>query len=257
MTEPKKRLWIRAPLTEEDYNSGQRYYSESDIEGVLRTVKFRSDLNQNKFAQDLETAAFWFVNLAAADKAKPPSTLQREWDRRAKNIETLLADLNQMSMQERADLEHAAEQLAQRTGELPDLAPRRIELPPLPEVEPSPSDYATVWPVMEQIEKSLGALRWLHQCFTEAASRARNDKAEPGNRPIEEKHEFFHVLIDLYNEGATAPDEPRKDRPNREYHGESLDFIEACLKPLGVRDSREVIHDTYYRVVEHPHRTRT
>ena len=175
MTEPKKRFRIRAPITDRDYASGQRYYSEPDIEAVLRSFRFRPDLNQERFARDLEIAALWFVNLAAGDKATAPSILQREWEQRARNIDGLLAGFGQMSGWERGDLEYAAEQLAQRTGALPDLDPVRIKLPPVPGAEPSPSDYTTVWPVTEQIEKSLTALRWLHQCVTEAASRARDD----------------------------------------------------------------------------------
>ena len=257
MDQPKKRLWIRPPLTKEECTSGQTYYSEADISNILQTFKPRPDLDRDEFARHLEIAAIWFVNLAAAGKGAPPSLLQREWEQLARKIEGLLADFDQMGVRQRADLDGAAEQLAQRTGTLPDLAPERIELPPVPGAEPSPLDYTMVWPVAEQIEKSLAALRWLHQCTTEAASRARNEKAKPGNRPIEPKHEFFQVLIDLYNEGATAPDEPRKDWANREYHGESLDFLKACLQPLNMPDTREVIHDTYYRVVEHLHRTQT
>ncbi|MCH8112080.1 MAG: hypothetical protein IH905_09040 [Proteobacteria bacterium] len=247
MDQPKKRLWIRAPLTEEEEASGQMYYSEGSIKSILQTFKPRSDLDRDEFVRRLENAAWWFVNLAAAGKAKPPSTLQRKWEQRARKIEGLLADFGQMSGRERGDLEWAAEQLAQRTGALPDLAPDRIELPPVPGTEPSPSDYTTVWPVAEQIEKSLAAIRWLCECVTEAALWAKYQKATPGNRPIEEKHDFYRAVARIYEEAAEDPRNPQKDRINGGWSGEVLDMLQACLQPLGVLDSKSIIYETYYR----------
>ncbi len=247
MDQPKKRLWIRAPLTEEEEASGQMYYSEVNIKDILQTFKPRSDLDRDKFVRRLENAAWWFVNLAATDKAKSPSTLQREWEQRARKIEELLANFAQMSGGERGDLEWAADQLAQRTGALPDLAPDRIELPPVPGAEPSPSDYTTVWPVAEQIEKSLVALRWLHECVTEAALWAEYQKADPGNRPIEAKHDFYRTVVRIYEEAAEDPQNPQEDRTEGTFSGEMLDMLQACLKPLGVHDSESIIYKTYYR----------
>ncbi len=203
MDQAKKRLWIRAPLTKEEEAGGQRYYSEANIEGILQTFKPRSDLDRDEFVRRLEDAAWRFVNLAAAEKAKPPSTLQRDWDRRAKKIEGLLSDFGQMSGWERGDLEYAAEQLAQRTGELPDLEPGRVDLPPVPGVEPSPSDYMMVWPVTEQIEKTLTALRWLRECVTEAAMWAKYQKADSGILT----HALESVAQRLQGLGAIRPRE--------------------------------------------------
>ncbi len=244
MDQAKKRLWIRAPLTEEEEASGQIYYSEGNIKSILQAFKPRSDLDRDEFVLRLENAAWRFVNLAATDKAKPPSTLQRDWKQRARKIEGLLADFGQMSGWERGDLEYAAEQLAQRTGSLPDLAPERIELPPVPGAEPSPSDYTTVWPVAEQIEKSLATVRWLHECVTEAALWAGYQKANPGNRPIEEKYDFYRTVVSIYEEAAENPRNPYKDRTKGTPSGEVLDMLQACLQPLGVRDSKSIIYAT-------------
>ena len=247
MDQAKKRLRIRAPLTKEEEAGGQRYYSEGNIESILQTFKPRSDLDRDEFARRLENAAWRFVNLAAAEKAKPPSTLQRDWEQRARKIERLLANFDQMSGWERADLEWAAEQLAQRTGALPDLAPDTIELPPVPGAEPSPSDYTTVWPVAEQIEKSLATLRWLRECVTEAALWAEYQKTTPGNRSIEEKHEFYRTVFSIYEEAAENPRNPYKDPTKGTPSGEVLDLLEACLRPLGVLDSKSGIHATRER----------
>ncbi len=247
MDQAKKRLRIRAPLTEEEEASGQIYYSEGNIKSILQAFKPRSDLDRGEFVRRLENAAWWFVNLAATDKAKPPSTLQREWEQRARKIEGLLADFDQMSGWERGDLEYAAEQLAQRTGALPDLAPDRIDLPPVPGAEPSPSDYTTVWPVAEQIEKSLATVRWLGECVTEAALWAEYQKADPGNRPIEAKHDFYRTVVGVYEEAAQDPKNPVKNRINGDLCGEVLDFIEGCLQPLSVPDSKSIIYATDYR----------
>ena len=244
MDQPKKRLSIRAPLTEEECTSGQRYYSEDDIKSILQTFKPRSDLDRDEFVRRLENAAWLFVNLAAAGKAKPPSTLQLKWEQRARKIEGLLADFGQMSGGERGDLEYVAEQLAQRTGSLPDLAPERIELPPVPGAEPSPSDYTTVWPVAEQIEKSLATLRWLRECVTEAALWAEYQKTTPGNRPIEAKHDFYRTVVSIYEEAAEDPRNPQKDRITGALSGEVLDMLHACLEPLDVLDSKSIINAT-------------
>ena len=252
MDQPKKRLSIRAPLTEEEEASGQMYYSEGNIKSILQTFKPRSDLDRDEFVRRLETAAWLFVNLAATDKAKSPSTSQRKWEQRARKIEGLLADFGQMSGWERGDLEYAAEQLAQRTGSLPDLAPERIELPPVPGAEPSPSEYTTVWPVAKQIEKSLAAVRWLGECVTEAALWAEYQKATPGNRPIEAKHDFYHTVASIYEEAAEGSWYPQKDGTEGTLSGsgEVLDMLQACLEPLGVPDSRSVISATYDRTVK-------
>ena len=255
MDHPKKRLSIRATLTESEVARGQRYYSNADINCILRTFKTRLELDQDEFARWLEIAALLFVGCAAAGKHKPPSELERIWTFRAGRVDSVLSDFDRMIGKELADLESAAQQLVQRTGELPDLGPVKFELPPVPGAEPSPSDYTLDWPVEAQIGKSVASLRWLHQCLLEAASRAAEEKAQPGNRPIEPKHQFFRDLIDLYGEMAAAPCEPRKDWQNRKYHGEVIDFLEACLRPLSVTDSREVIYDTYCRVVEDSHST--
>ncbi len=256
MVGPKKRFQIREPLTEEERDSGQRYYSQAEIKCILRTFKARPELDQDEFARWLEIAAFWFVKLAASDESKPPSIMQRKWKRRADAIEVVLAEFDKLNGREQADLEYAAEQLAQRAGELPDFGPAKIKLPPVPGAEPSPSDYTLDWPVEAQIGKSVVSLRWLHECLLEAGSRAAKDKSTTGNRPIGPKHQFFRDLIDLYDEMATAPCKPRKDWHNREYHGEVIDLLEACLRPLSVTDSREVIYDTYCRVVEGSHSSR-
>ncbi len=137
--------------------------------------------------------------------------MQRKWEQRARKIEGLLADFDQMSGWERGDLEWAAEQLAQRSGALPDLAPGRIELPPVPGAGPSPSDYTTVWPVAEQIEKTLAAVRWLRECLTEAALWAEYQKADPGNRPIEAKHDFYHTVVSIYEEADDCYWYPQKE----------------------------------------------
>ncbi len=248
MDQAKKRLRIRAPLTKEEEAGGQRYYSEGNIESILQTFKPRSDLDRDEFARRLEDAAWRFVNLAAAEKAKPPSTLQRDWEQRARKIERLLANFDQMSGWERGDLEYAAEQLAQRTGELPDLEPGRVDLPPVPGAESSPADYMMVWPVTEQIEKSLAAVRWLHECVTEAALWAGYQKENPGNRPIEAKHDFYRTVVSIYEAAAEDPRNPQKDRITGDPSGEVLDTLQACLQPLGVTDSKSIIYKTYYRV---------
>ncbi len=247
MDHAKKRLWIRGPLTEEEEASGQMYYNEGNIKSILQTFKPRSDLDRDEFVRPLENAAWRFVNLAATDKAKPPSTLLRKWEQRARMIEGLLADFSQMSGWEQGDLIYAAEQLAQRTGALPDLAADRIELPPVPGAEPSPPDYMTVWPVAEQIKKSLAAVRWLRECVTEAALWAEYQKATPGNRPIEAKHNFYRTVVRIYEEAAEDPRNPQKDRIRGALSGEVLDMLQACLEPLDVPDSRSVIYETYYR----------
>ncbi len=240
MDQAKKRLQIRAPLTEGEETSGQTYYSEGNIKSILQTFKPRPDLDRDEFVRRLENAAWRFVNLAATDKAEPPSTLQLKWEQRARKIEGLLADFGQMSGWERGDLEYAAEQLAQRTGELPDLEPGRVDLLPVPGVEASPSDYMMVWPV----EKSLAAVRWLHECVTEAALWAGYQKATPGNRPIEAKHTFYRTAVNIYEEAAEDPRNPQKDRIRGDLSGEVLDMLQACLQPLGVLDSRSIIYET-------------
>ncbi len=241
MDQPKKRLRIRAPLTEDEVANGQTYYSEADINHILGIFASRPDLDRDEFVGRLEKAAWLFVNLAATDKAKPPSTLQREWEHRARKIEGLLADFSQMSGGERGDLEYAADQLAQRTGALLDLAP------PVPGAEPSPSDFTTVWPVAEQIEKSMATLRWLRECVTEAALWAEYQKANPGNRPIEAKHDFYRTVVRIYQEAAENPRNPQKDWLDGFFFGEVLDMLQACLEPLGVPDSKSIIYATYYR----------
>ena len=44
MDQAKKRLRIRAPLTEGEEASGQMYYSEGNIKSILQKFKPRSDL---------------------------------------------------------------------------------------------------------------------------------------------------------------------------------------------------------------------
>ncbi len=246
MDQPKKRFWIREPLFQEERASGGAYYTTADIENILQTFAPRSDLDRDKFARDLEIAAIWFVGTAAAGKAAAPSTSQLKWERCARKIEGLLAAFDQMDTREREDLKGAAEQLAQRFGVLPDLAPDRIDLPPVPGAEPSPLDYTMVWPVAEQIEKSLAALRWLHQCATEAASRAENEKTKPGNRPIEPKHDFYLKVVGIYEEAAEYPQDSQKDRRKGTLSREAFDMLHKCLQLLDVPDSKSVIHDTYY-----------
>jgi len=51
MDQAKKRLWIRAPLTEEEEASGQIYYSEGSIKSILQTFKPRSDLDRDEFVR--------------------------------------------------------------------------------------------------------------------------------------------------------------------------------------------------------------
>ena len=128
MTDAKKRLWIRDPLTEEENANGQSYYSETDIQSIFQSFEHRCDLHKEHFARRLEVTALWFVNRAAVGAGKPPSTLQRKWERLAERLEACNADFDQVAGKEQAALEYAAQQLARRDGQLPDLEPDQIEL---------------------------------------------------------------------------------------------------------------------------------
>ena len=69
----------------------------------------------------------------------------------------------------------------------------------------------------------------------------------PGNRPNEEKHNFYRTVVRIYEEAAEDPRNPQKDRITGALSGEVLDMLQACLEPLDVPDSRSVIYETYYR----------
>ena len=246
MTASKKRLRIRDPLTQDEVANGQTYYSEADINRILGQFALRPDIDRAEFARQLEVAAWWFVNLAASNRGKPPSTLQRKWQREARRLEELIAKFDQRDGREQAALEYAAEDLARRRGKLPDLAPEIIEVPPIPGAGPSPSDSLTVWPIEEQLRKSQAAIEWYYECITEAATQAASEKSKPGNRPIEAKHNFYRAVARIYEEAALNPQNPQKDRVEEVFCGEVFDFFEACLRPLGVQDTRRTIYDTYY-----------
>lgn len=245
MSDSKKRFRIRVPLTEEERASGQSYYSDANIEDVLQSFKHRSDLDEEQFARRLEVTAHWFVNLAASGAGKPPSTLQRKWGRLAEKLEACIAEFGQIRGGEQADLEYAAEQLARRDGQLPDLAPDQIELPTVPGADPLLVYHSVFWPVEKQLRQSLASLRWLQQCAAEASSLAGDEKTTPGNRPIEAKHGLYRQIACIYSENALNPQNPQQDRIEETYFGEVLKFFEACLWPLGVDDSRRVIYDTF------------
>ena len=173
MSIPVKHLRTRPPLTFEEMAGGQRYYSEANIKRILQSFVHRSDLDKAQFARELEIAALWFVNLVAAGRGKPPSILQREWEQEAEKIEGVIAEFDQRDGREQAALEYAAEQLVQRMGGLPDLAPKTIELPPVPGADPSPSDNLMVWPIEEQLQKVQATIRWYYECVKETAARGR------------------------------------------------------------------------------------
>ena len=246
MSDSKKRRWIRDPLTEEENANGQSYYSDANIEDILQSFEHRSDLDEEQFVRRLEVTALWFVDLAASGAGKPPSTLQRKWGRLAEKLEACITEFDQVGGREQGVLEHAAQQLATRDGQLPDLAPDQIELPTVPGADPSLRYHSSFWPVEKQLERSLASLRWLQRCVAEAASSAGNEKTKPGNRPNEAKHGFYRTLACIYDEAALNPRNPQKGRIDGTFHGEVFEFIATCLHPLGLHDSQRSIYETFY-----------
>ncbi len=246
MSDSKKPFRIRAPLTEEEIASGQSYYSNADIENIFQSFGHHGDLHKVQLAHRLEVAAWWFVNLAAAGTGKPPSILLRKWEHLAEKLEACIEEFDQVSGREQGVLEYAAQQLATRDGQLPDLAPDQIELPTVPGADPLLRYQSSFWPVEKQLERSLASLRWLQRCVAEAASSAGNEKKKSGNRPNEAKHGFYRTLACIYDETALNPLNPQKDRIDGTFHGEVLEYFAACLHPLGLHDSQRSIYETFY-----------
>ena len=246
MSDSKKRFRIRAPLTEEEIANGQSYYTETDIESIFQSFEHRSDLDKAQFARRLEVAAWWFVNLAAAGAGKSPSILQRKWVQLAEKLEACVTEFDQMDGREQAALEYSAQHLVNSDGQLPDLAPDKIKLPPVPGEDPSLTNNSIIWPVEKQLQRSAVSLKWLQRCVAEAAMLAGDEKAKPGNRPNEAKHGFYRTLACIYDEAALNPRNPQKDRIEGTFYGEVLKFFAACLRPLGLRDSHRSIYETFY-----------
>jgi hypothetical protein len=171
--------------------------------------------------------------------------LQRKWGRLAEKLEACITEFDQVGGREQGVLEHAAQQLATRDGQLPDLAPDQIELPTVPGADPSLRYHSSFWPVEKQLERSLASLRWLQRCVAEASSLAGDEKTTTGNRPNEAKHGLYRQIACIYSENALNPQNPQQDIIEETYFGEVLEFFEACLLPLGVVDSRRVIYDTF------------
>jgi hypothetical protein len=163
MTFVKRLSSIRLPITDAEYEAGARYYSEDDIAYILKWLPDHESIDRDTFRSEIENSAFWYVNRACGENvfSSPPSIEFRTLEALHNLSRRLLEDIREIPPRLRANLESAADDLARKSGKLPDFEPQRVDLPPLPDGGNDDASFITVWPVDRQISKSLDELAWL------------------------------------------------------------------------------------------------
>lgn len=136
-----------------------------------------------------------------------------------------------------------------------------IELKPPPDAPPPPGDPppgvkkvmvttdrhgvvvdpTPLWPVGEYLWQLCAFLPWLARCAEDAAALAEQERGGTSaglgaDFAVERFTALFHEIL-----AEPARPRPYKDRDTGEVRGILIDFLEACLLPLGYRGDRASI----------------
>jgi hypothetical protein len=266
----KSRRW-RGPLSDAERLRGERYYDLDQRRAILHSVQLKPDVNPDELLERIE----WWVDAyllplaAKAHERRTADQTRREFcslAARARKYQTDLAVAQpdaachrrlvrgraalKMKLKHirddidlRNDLLAAAETVADREWELPDLSFERD------------AAGTFIWPLEEQIDLALGSvagMAWLARVAAEAIARIEADLGPAGNRGNELAEALDRALVGICAEVAAHPQGPAFNDAEGRHVGELLDFLCACLRPIGDPRSPEALYKAVARAFRRP-----
>lgn len=267
----KRPRW-REPLNDAERLLGQRYYDPSQRQEILQSVQLKPDIDPDKLLDRIE----WWVHAcllplaAKAHERRTADQTRREYRSLAARVrkyqtDTAVVQPNsacrrrlargraalQLKLKHirddidfRNDLLGAAERIADREGELPDLSFERD------------AAGTVIWPLEEQIDRALGSVggaAWLARVADEAIARVELGLAPASNRGNEIAEALERALVRIYVQSAAKPRDPVYHEVHAGGHaGEMLDFLRSCLQPIGDDRLPEALYKAICRVFPTP-----
>ena len=108
----------------------------------------------------------------------------------------------------------------------------------------------------EQIDLALGSVAgtaWLARVAAEAIARIELGLAPASNRGNEIAEALERALVGIYVQAAAKPRDPVYDEVHAGGHaGEMLDYLSACLQPIGDDRKPEALYKAICRVFPTP-----
>jgi hypothetical protein len=243
----KKTSWVQSPVPFDEQIRGFRilqdrepgwewvYYSQEQFAAILATFRPRAGdkFDRGAFGRTLHTTITDFRREVDCEREKlAPSEVERACAQVASQARLLLASLEPVE----GALLRAAQDLAAQGAPPPDCQSKKLDATDRYGCEVAPTTY---WPVEKNLRGFREMLAWLPQCAQAAAEQAGQEKANPGNRSADSVDNVVASLHKLFCENSAEKVTAHKDRINGDVvHGNMIDFLEACLRPLGCKDSR-------------------
>jgi hypothetical protein len=214
-------------------------YSAKDQAWILKAWRRRPNAEEAVFAQ-IERDAQYFRCWREQAEAEPLSASRQEryWQRIAPKVaaaaSALAEALNDSCRY--PDLIAAAHDVARANGLVPP-DPPGVSL-----------GLGVIWPAETRLEQAHGGLELLRQVIERASERAASRKGPAGRQADEALHWFVRALDKVYRHTALEPERPTNNDEGEKF-GELLDFLDACLVPLGVERSVGALYSLWWDAV--------
>jgi len=246
----KKRQLPRKPLTADEESAGVSYFGGSEIDDIIATLPDNANLDREAFQQALETAADLYVCLAhgVAEFDVAPSVEARHWQPIHAALDNAIMSFNDSPPWAIQTLQNNAELKADAENFLPDFEAENLPPGALPSIFYS-DGRLTIWPVEEQIRKSIDNLKWLRDVVAQAEAAANADKATTGGNREDVARRLIYRRLRIILSGH-FPDKSFSawtERETDDVKGPLADFLEAVFRPLGINASRATLVKAFRR----------
>jgi hypothetical protein len=212
------------------------YYSHEQFATILATFPPRGGdkFDRMAFGRALHAAMTAFlleVDCEHDPENLAPSEIERTCHQVAAQAERLFGSLKRVE----GALARTAKDLALKGDPPPGCQGERLDATDRDGEEVAP---ITSWPVEKALRRFQETLAWLPHCATAAAQQAEQEKTDPGNRSADSMDDLVVRLSTLFCESSAGPATAYRYSHTGEARGTLIDFLEACLRPLGCEDDR-------------------
>ncbi len=221
-------------------DNGRSTYSPTDRATIQDAFVRKLDMFGGKIdgrhvMESVESAASFYVDWRDASRVPDlsPSQQARYWKGVAGKLSVARSALTDAAQHYRRmpEMHAAASDIGRLDGDFPDFEPDRV--PVGDGSDSSAQQFVRVWPVERQLERINKLVGWAERVAERANERAT--WLSMGKGPDEALHTFVRQLDQVYRALAADPKNPKTENHRDNLKGgELLQFLDACLRPLGI-----------------------
>lgn len=219
-------------------------YGKDDLEAIWASFRKRGDLDdaaESTIKEKFERVA-WIYKVGIREGRAKPKKLQRDGERIGNAIRKSRAELASVTKDYEPSIRWncAARDLARR-GRAPPHAGPEIDV-----FDTADDCVLRVhWPVGQETLILREALEWACLVADEVEQQLASEMRPAAPRADEQLREVVLSVWEIYNTAAANPKSPdgRRDPGSDEF----LNLLQACLRPLKVERSDEVLRRSFLR----------